>query len=46
MVDWVENGNPPETVTGTKYINVSSSIPDFQGKECDANKGRMIRHRG
>jgi len=23
MVDWVENGNAPETVTGTKYVNVS-----------------------
>jgi len=25
MVDWVENGNAPETITGTKYVNVSSS---------------------
>lgn len=24
MVDWIENGNAPETVTGYKYINVSS----------------------
>lgn len=23
MVDWVENGNAPDTVTGTKYINAS-----------------------
>lgn len=23
IVDWVENGNAPDTVTGTKYINVS-----------------------
>jgi hypothetical protein len=23
MVDWVENGEAPETVTGTKYVNVS-----------------------
>lgn len=23
IVDWVENGNAPETVTGTKYVNVS-----------------------
>lgn len=22
MVDWVENGNGPETITGTKYVNV------------------------
>ena len=21
MVDWVENGNAPDTVTGTKYVN-------------------------
>ena len=25
MVDWVENGNAPETVTGTKFVNVSFS---------------------
>jgi feruloyl esterase len=24
MVDWVENGNAPETVTGTKYVNDDS----------------------
>jgi feruloyl esterase len=23
IIDWVENGNAPITVTGTKYINVS-----------------------
>jgi feruloyl esterase len=23
IVDWVENGNAPETVTGTKYVNAS-----------------------
>jgi feruloyl esterase len=23
IVDWVENGNAPETVTGTKFVNVS-----------------------
>lgn len=23
MVDWVENGNAPDTVTGTKFVNVS-----------------------
>lgn len=28
MVDWVENGNAPVTVTGTKYINVSLSRHD------------------
>lgn len=22
IVDWVENGNAPETITGTKYVNV------------------------
>jgi feruloyl esterase len=25
IVDWVENGNAPETLTGYKYINVSAS---------------------
>ncbi len=29
IVDWVENGNAPETVTGTKFVNVSS----FRGWE-------------
>ena len=28
MVDWVENGNAPVTVTGTKYVNVSLSWHD------------------
>ena len=23
IVDWVENGNAPETITGTKFVNVS-----------------------
>jgi len=23
-VDWVENGNAPETITGIKYVNVRS----------------------
>lgn len=23
MVDWVENGNAPETVTGTRFVDVS-----------------------
>lgn len=26
MVDWVEKGKAPETVTGTKFVNVGSSI--------------------
>lgn len=25
MEDWVENGNAPETITGTKFVNVSPS---------------------
>jgi hypothetical protein len=29
IVDWVENGNAPETVTGYKYINVSGKDPSF-----------------
>lgn len=28
MIDWVENGNAPETVTGTKFVNVSCSIQE------------------
>lgn len=29
MVDWVENGNAPETVTGTKYVNASRHYSDL-----------------
>jgi feruloyl esterase len=25
IVDWVENGNAPETLTGYKYVNVSGA---------------------
>ena len=27
IVDWVENGNAPETLTGYKYVNVSGANP-------------------
>lgn len=27
IVDWVENGNAPESLTGYKYINVSAVNP-------------------
>lgn len=35
LVDWVENGNAPDTITGTKYVNdtVQSGI-DFQRSHC------------
>lgn len=26
MVDWVENGNAPDTITGVKYVDVSSDF--------------------
>ena len=26
VVDWVENGNAPETITGTKFVNVSELV--------------------
>lgn len=29
MVEWVENGNAPETVTGTKYINVTLLVSEL-----------------
>lgn len=29
MVEWVENGNAPETVTGTKYVNVTLLVSDL-----------------
>ena len=31
IVDWVENGNAPETLTGYKYINVSASASSPHG---------------
>ncbi|KAJ4416094.1 hypothetical protein N0V82_006938 [Gnomoniopsis sp. IMI 355080] len=35
LVDWVENGTAPDTITGTKYVNdtVSSGV-DFQRSHC------------
>jgi feruloyl esterase len=27
IVDWVENGNAPETITGIKYVNVRDYVP-------------------
>lgn len=27
MVDWIENGNAPKSVTGTKYVNVGFPQP-------------------
>lgn len=35
LVEWVERGNAPETMTGTKYVNdtVSSGV-DFQRSHC------------
>ena len=32
IVDWVENGNGPETVTGTKFVNVSLMTCSPSGK--------------
>ncbi|KAL1586083.1 hypothetical protein WHR41_04881 [Cladosporium halotolerans] len=35
IVDWVENGNAPETVTGYKYINDTVSLGvDFERSHC------------
>ena len=35
MVDWVENGRAPETLTGTKFVNDTVSMGvDFQRKHC------------
>lgn len=35
LVDWVENGTAPETITGTKYVNdTASSGVDFQRSHC------------
>lgn len=35
LVDWVENGTAPDTITGTKYVNDTlSSGVDFQRSHC------------
>lgn len=36
IVDWVENGNAPETVTGYKYVNVSGNDRGSFAVLCDA----------
>lgn len=40
MVDWVENGNAPETVTGTKYVNVGL-FRIFS--PCNSSSTRIVR---
>ena len=40
MVDWVENGNAPETVTGTKYVNVGLFRICFP---CNSSSTRIVR---
>jgi feruloyl esterase len=34
MVDWVENGAAPETVTGTKFVNDTVGEVDFVREHC------------
>lgn len=35
IVDWVENGNAPETITGTKYVNDNQTLGvEFTRKHC------------
>lgn len=35
IVDWVENGNAPETITGTKYINDTQTLGvEFTRNHC------------
>lgn len=35
MVDWVENGNAPETITGTKFVNDTPALGvDFSRDHC------------
>lgn len=42
MVEWVENGNAPETVTGTKYVNVS--LPIFSNLSWGRRESEGIQH--
>lgn len=45
IVDWVENGNAPETVTGYKYVNVST-ISSLNYLHVDADLGAGYRESG
>jgi hypothetical protein len=38
MVEWVENGNAPETVTGTKYVNVTLLVSELLWALADSNR--------
>ena len=35
MIDWVENGNAPETITGTKFVNVGLLLLALIGLSAD-----------
>lgn len=37
IVDWVENGNAPETITGIKFVNVSSEVAGREASFADMN---------
>ncbi len=45
MVDWVENGNAPETLTGIKYVNVSYCLRPYVCYRIPPNEIRIIQAR-
>lgn len=47
IVDWVENGNAPETLIGTKYINDTQSLGvEFQRAHCKYPKRNQYKGQG
>jgi feruloyl esterase len=47
LVDWVENGNAPETIVGTKFVNDTQSLGiDFQRAHCKFPKRNQYKGKG
>lgn len=47
IVDWVENGNAPETLIGTKFVNDTEALGvDFQRAHCKYPKRNQYKGQG
>jgi feruloyl esterase len=47
IVDWVENGNAPQTIIGTKYVNDTKSLGvEFQRAHCKYPKRNQYKGEG
>ncbi|KAF1835687.1 tannase and feruloyl esterase [Decorospora gaudefroyi] len=47
LVDWVENGNAPETLVGTKFVNDTQSLGvEFQRAHCKFPKRNQYKGEG